>query len=278
MNFKEKIEDIKKITSFRDYYLCNHIKKEYDDNCMNFEIANDDKFKILEKHSDLYGRELFSEEEDLSQLIEYNDKFTLAYLENLNTQLWDFSVSHHKPIGELIYFFSQNLIPIYEDFNSRIKDYVNRVDPGYFFYKMLPYNDYFKKSMEYRLVFFKDFIISLENFSIELKDKINFKLSAKEQEVVDNSKKKNAEDTKTDNRISKSMPTNDQRLKALQLFCPEIFYRLGKITEDKKDIQGMVLYLITGVNAIDCYKKFSNEDYLKKIDDTLIQMYLDKLK
>jgi hypothetical protein len=69
-----------------------------------------------------------------------------------------------------------------------------------------------------------------------------------------------------DKRISKYAPTNNERLKALSIFCPELIKRLHNLTRKDKEI---VLLLITGVNKDDAYKTLFNNK--KVLDNTVIK-------
>jgi hypothetical protein len=60
------------------------------------------------------------------------------------------------------------------------------------------------------------------------------------------------EDTKIDKRKTAKPITNNEKLKALTEFCPELIKRLHKL---KVKEQKIVLNLITGVNKDDAYKK-----------------------
>lgn len=72
---------------------------------------------------------------------------------------------------------------------------------------------------------------------------------------------------KPDNRISKYAPTNNERLKALTEFCPELINRLHKLSKDE---QKQVIHLITGVNKDDAYKKVMTANK-REIEDTIIK-------
>jgi hypothetical protein len=72
---------------------------------------------------------------------------------------------------------------------------------------------------------------------------------------------------KIDNRISQYAPTNNERLKALSIFCPELIKRLHNLTRKDKEI---VLNLITGVNKDDAYKKVFTADK-KILNETIIK-------
>jgi len=73
-------------------------------------------------------------------------------------------------------------------------------------------------------------------------------------------------DSKLDKRISRKAPTNNEKLKALNEFCPELIKRIDKLS--KKE-QGQVIHLITGVNPTDAYKKIKTQDF-REIQNTII--------
>jgi hypothetical protein len=60
-----------------------------------------------------------------------------------------------------------------------------------------------------------------------------------------------------DKRLKVNSPSNKQKLKALQEFCPELMDKLSKCSkEEQKD----VIHLITGVNKEDSYKLLFTAD------------------
>lgn len=81
-----------------------------------------------------------------------------------------------------------------------------------------------------------------------------------------------------DNRISKKAPTNQEKIYALKLFCPELWEKLQKIQD--KEIQQNIIHLITGVNLEDSYKlSFGSRQKFTKIDKiALIEEWNNKLK
>lgn len=72
-----------------------------------------------------------------------------------------------------------------------------------------------------------------------------------------------------DNRISAKGPTNNEKLKALKEFCPELIAKLHNPNLNKNE-QGQIIYLITGVNKTDAYKKIITSDS-KALDNTIIK-------
>lgn len=112
----------------------------------------------------------------------------------------------------------------------------------------------------------KQLMISLAEFCPEMK--LDFKLSTKEEEMM--------QKIITDEYAHSKQPNRFQKLYAIQQFCPEL---ITKLLRTDKETQGKVLYLITGANKDDCYKtlftaKVSN---LKGIDKSDVDFLLTKL-
>lgn len=107
-----------------------------------------------------------------------------------------------------------------------------------------------------------NFLYNLKNYfvpelEIEYKNKMSI-FSIQEQEELLKTK---------DERLSKHRPSNNERLKSLKEFCPELTTKLLDLSKEEK---GQIIHLITGVNKDDAYKKVFTADS-RVLSDTSIR-------
>lgn len=194
--------------------------------------------KIIDKlHKDLVENNLF---EVLTNSI-YEQELNPIYFSDINTNKEIIRVINYKIHYEIKSF----------DFNNNFELRKEDLDSEYIYH-------YFMSFFCYQAI---NFLFTLKNYfvpdlKIDYENNYNFYKETEKQQ-------------KSDNRKSRNAPTNAEKLKALKEFCPELITKLHKSNLNKNE-QGQIIYLITGVNKTDAYKKIITSDS-KALDNTIIK-------